>query len=99
MLGDGRPYVESMSNTALTTKSITLSDISALRREAALAQDIVQMAMCDRAMGQDVDADDWTTDNRAEYSRLQVIGGMTEHDAIAACVRAINNARAQVDAA
>lgn len=77
-----------MTNTKLTAETITYSQIAALRSEAVDAQDTVQIVMCERAMGEDIDTDDWDVSGQ-ERARVARIAGLTVEQAQAECARAI----------
>lgn len=72
-----------------TIETITDAQIRALGTAAAEAGDIEQAAICARAVGEPMDGFDI---DDAETDRVLT---MTQDDARAACVRAINHAEAQ----
>jgi 2C-methyl-D-erythritol 2,4-cyclodiphosphate synthase len=78
-----------MSKT--TSKSITEQRISLLRTEALSAGDYAMAAICDLAIDGAIDTDDYSTLSTEEARRVD---GMTQHDAVAECVRVVSAADA-----
>lgn len=82
-----------MSKT-VTAKSITNSQISRLANEAVTGGDTAQLIICHVALGEEIDLDDYAVD-AWELDACRRAAGMTQHDAVAECVRVINHAAAQ----
>ena len=79
-------------SAAVTARSITHEQIRSLRNAASSAGDSLQAAICDLAIDGTIDTDDWTVLEASEVRRLR---NMSQDDAVAACVEAINDASAQ----
>ena len=77
---------------ATTIKSLTENQIRALRHEALTASDYDMAAICDLAIAGSIDMDDYTA---VSPSGERKIRGMSQADAYAEVVRAINNTEAQ----
>ena len=73
----------------MTTKTITESQIRALRTEAAGSGDFAQLAICDLALDGSFDADDYTVLEARDAKR---IASMSQEQAIAECARVIAEA-------
>ncbi len=76
-------------------QEVTDEQIDALEREAAVAGDVAQVAICRRALGVLVPGDDDGADLDTEVARAyDEAAAMTREEARAECVRVITAARA-----
>ena len=77
-----------------TAESISFAQIEGLRAEALTAGDYAMAAICDLALGGEIDMDDYTCVDRRDADR---IGSMSRDEAYAECASAIDEARAMAD--
>lgn len=82
-----------MSKT-VTAKSITETQIDTLASEAARSGDTAQLIICRVALGEEIDLDDYAIDG-SQRDACRRASGMTQHDAVAECVRVINRSSTQ----
>lgn len=75
----------------ITEKNITLEQIKALQSESFEGNDHLMGVICDIALGNDFNQDDWTVLDENEIRKLV---GISQIEAIAMCVSTINSARA-----
>lgn len=72
----------------------TTTQITTLRGEANKAGDYAMALICEIALGNEVDTDDWSTLSQREADKIR---GMSRDDARAAVADAIESAEAMVD--
>lgn len=82
------------TQTTTTAATITNQQIRALRTEAAEAGDLLQVAICDWALGE-VDADDIAERDVLDPADRSRVLAMSVHEARVACARVIAAAEAQ----
>lgn len=92
-----RPYDPSSERNVMPTeKTITESQIRQLRSEAA-RRDAAQVIVCDVALGEAIDLDDYAIDAH-ERVACERAAEMTQEQAAAECARVIAQAQAQATA-
>lgn len=84
--------LEANARKRTTVKNLTEAQISRLRTEAGENGDYELAAVCDLALDGEIDTDDYTVLDRSEARRVRE---MTQDEAYAVIVRAINDAEAQ----
>lgn len=79
------------------TNTITDAQLADLRIEAGAAGDIVQIVLCDRATGEDIDAEDYSGGghSHSEMEDIRAAARMTPAQARLRCAQAVSWAQAQ----